>query len=59
MYIYVSDLSPYKISHDYTNSLLNTPKTKVKVYIATMLSVYTFNNKDSTLKTLRNFKVHN
>jgi len=28
-YIYVPDLSPYKIPHDYTNSLLNIPKPKV------------------------------
>jgi len=55
MYIYVSDLAPYKIPHDYTNSLLNTPKPKLTV---AMLSVYTF-NKDNTLKTLHHFKVHN
>ena len=57
-YIYVPDLSSYKIPHDYTNSLLNTPKPKVKVCITAMLSVYTF-HKDSTLKSLYNFKVHN
>jgi len=59
MYIYVPDLSLYEIPHDYTNSLLNTPKPKLTVCTAAMLSVYTFNKKDSTLKTLHHFKVHN
>jgi hypothetical protein len=54
MYTDVPDLSPYKILHYYTNSLLNTPTPNVKVCIAAMLSVY----KDSTLKTLHH-KVHN
>ena len=40
MYIYVRDISPYKIPQDYILFFTNTPKPEVKVCTAIMLSVY-------------------